>query len=95
MSRPAMSVTAPAACLLLPGRFLMLQLRLWRRWRHVFDLFVANSRSVAVWLKASGIDRVEIIPNGIVARGPRLPLADPPTIVFAGRLAREKGVDTL
>lgn len=74
---------------------LMTQLHLWRRWRDVFDVVVANSRPVAVWLEASGIARVEVIANGIKAREPRPPLSGPPTIAFAGRLAYEKGVDTL
>jgi glycosyltransferase involved in cell wall biosynthesis len=74
---------------------LMMQLRLWRQWRDVFDVVVANSRSVADWLEASGVPRAVVIPNGIVTRGPRPPLADPPTIAFAGRLVYEKGVDTL
>ena len=73
----------------------MMQLGLWRRWRDAFDMFVANSRSVAEWLRASGIGHVEIIPNCVAPRGPRPPLADPPSIAFAGRLAYEKGVDTL
>jgi glycosyltransferase involved in cell wall biosynthesis len=73
----------------------MTQLRLWRRWRGVFDAVVANSQSVADRLTASGIDAVEVIFNGVAARAPRPPLGDPPTVVFAGRLAREKGVDIL
>lgn len=74
---------------------LMTQLRLWRNWRGVFDVVVANSRSVAGWLEVSGITPVEVIYNGVVARAPRPPLGEPPTIAFAGRLAYEKGVDIL
>lgn len=74
---------------------LMTQLRLWRHWRGVFDVVVANSRSVARWLETSGITPVEVIRNGVVTRAPRPPLEDPPTIAFAGRLAYEKGVDIL
>lgn len=74
---------------------LMMQLRLWRHWRGVFDVVVANSRSVARWLEASGLTPVEVIYNGLAARPPRPPLAEPPTIAYAGRLAHEKGVDIL
>lgn len=75
--------------------FLMMQLRLWRYWRGVFDVVVANSRTVAGWLEASGITPVEVIYNGLAASSPRPPLKDPPTIAFSGRLAHEKGVDIL
>jgi glycosyltransferase involved in cell wall biosynthesis len=74
---------------------LMSQLRLWRRWRGVFDAVVANSRSVAKWLKIPGNVPVEVIPNGVMPRASRPPLREPPTIAFAGRLAHEKGVDIL
>lgn len=74
---------------------LMMQLRLWRYWRGVFDVVVANSRAVAGWLEVSGISPVEVIYNGLVACAQRPPLGDPPTIAFSGRLAHEKGVDIL
>ena len=74
---------------------MMTQLSLWRRWRGVFDVVVANSQSVARWLEVSGITPVEVIHNGVVARALRPPLREPPTIAFAGRLAHEKGVDIL
>ena len=80
---------------LLAWPLLMTQLRLWHYWRDVFDVVVANSRSVAGWLELSGITPVEVIYNGVTARGPRPPLGEPPTIAYAGRLAHEKGVDIL
>ncbi len=74
---------------------LILQVRLWRRWRDAFDLLVANSRAVAARLAAEGIAPVETVWNGVPARPPRPPPAGPPTVAYAGRLAREKGVDVL
>lgn len=93
---PAGYVCAQNGCVPLAAwPLLMMQFRLWRYWRDVFDVVVANSRSVAGWLTASGVTPVEVIYNGIVTRAPRPPLEDPPTIMFAGRLAPEKGVDIL
>jgi glycosyltransferase involved in cell wall biosynthesis len=74
---------------------LMMQMRLWRRWRDVFDVVVANSDAVRGRLLAEGIEPVEVIPNGVPVRPGRGPLADPPTVVYAGRLVPEKGVDVL
>src|SRR5581483_1465282 len=73
----------------------MLQLKLWRGWRKVFNVVVANSRFTAALLEAEGIGPAEVIWNGVPGRTPRPPLADPPTVVFAGRLVHEKGVDLL
>ncbi len=73
----------------------MAQLRLWQRWRDVFDLIIANSQAVARQLREANIGPVEVIRNGIAQREARPPLTGPPTIVFAGRLVREKGVDVL
>jgi glycosyltransferase involved in cell wall biosynthesis len=74
---------------------LMLQMWLWHRWRHVFNLVVANSEATKRYLIAEGIDPVKVVWNGIPVQAPRSPLSSPPTVVFAGRLVREKGVDVL
>jgi glycosyltransferase involved in cell wall biosynthesis len=74
---------------------LMLQLRLARRWLSAFDLIVANSESMRRRLLADGIGPVEVVWNGVPVVRARPPLADPPTVTYAGRLGPEKGVDTL
>lgn len=74
---------------------LMFQMKLWRHWRGVFDLVIANSEPVKCRLLAEGIRPVEVVLNGIAPRPPRPPLSDRPTVAFAGRLVREKGVDVL
>ena len=74
---------------------LMLQMKLWRRWRNVFNLIVANSEPVKRRLLAEGIEAVKVVPNGVPPRQLRTPLSGGPTVVFAGRLVREKGVDIL
>jgi len=74
---------------------LMAQMRLWRRWRGVFDLIVANSEAVKGRLIAEGIEPVEVIRSGVPIQPARPPLSSPPTVAFAGRLVREKGADLL
>jgi glycosyltransferase involved in cell wall biosynthesis len=74
---------------------LMVQRRLWRRWRHVFDLYVANSAAMERRLVEHGIGPTIVIWNGVPRRSPRPPLADPPMVGFAGRLTHEKGVGVL
>jgi glycosyltransferase involved in cell wall biosynthesis len=74
---------------------LMLQMKLWRRWRGVFDLIVANSEPVRHRLIAEGIEPVEVVPNSVSPCEPRVLLPAEPTVAFAGRLVREKGVDIL
>jgi glycosyltransferase involved in cell wall biosynthesis len=74
---------------------LMFQMKLWRRWRGVFDLIVANSESVRLRLIAEGIEPVKVIPNGVKPREARSAMSPDPTVAFAGRLVREKGVGVL
>jgi len=74
---------------------LMVQMKLWRRWRSTFDVIVANSEATRRELLAGGIEPVEVIWNGVPVRPPRPSLASPPTAAFAGRLIPEKGVDVL
>lgn len=71
------------------------QLGLWRRWRDVFDLIVANSEWLGRRLRGDGVPVGAVIPNGTPLRPQRPPLADPPGVAFAGRLVPKKGVDTL
>jgi glycosyltransferase involved in cell wall biosynthesis len=73
----------------------MLRMILWRRWRHAFNLIVANSEAVRRRFLAEFDQPVEVVLNGIPARSPRLPLSFPPTVAFAGRLIPEKGVTVL
>lgn len=74
---------------------LMLQLRLWHRWRDAFQVIVAHSASLQRRLDSEGVHANEVVMGAVPVRPARPPLASPPTIGFAGRLVREKGVDTL
>jgi glycosyltransferase involved in cell wall biosynthesis len=74
---------------------LMLQMRLWRRWRGAFDVVLANSAMVARSLAANGVGPVGVAHGGVRLGPPRGPLGDPPVAVFTGRLVRKKGADVL
>ncbi len=80
---------------------LMGQRALWLRWRDAFDLVAALSNEMRDKLVAEGISPVEVVHNGVPERPPRPPLATQtgedavPTVVYAGRLVPEKGVDVL
>lgn len=71
------------------------QQRMWRGWRGVFDVIVANSEWTRRRLQAEGIDVSTTIWNGVPEAPPRPPLSAPPTIAYAGRLVGKKGVDVL
>lgn len=73
----------------------MAQAKLWQQWRHVFDLIVALSHGMKIKLEAEGIKPVKVVYNGVPERPQRPNLSDPPVIVFAGRLVKEKGVHIL
>jgi glycosyltransferase involved in cell wall biosynthesis len=74
---------------------LMLQKRLWLRWRSAFDRLLTLSSATKARLEAEGVAPVEVIHNGVAERPMRPPLNAPPTLAFAGRLVPGKGVDTL
>lgn len=73
----------------------MIQMSLWCGWRGVFGRIIANSEATRAALAAEGIQPVEVIWNGVPIQGPKVALAKDPTVVYAGRLTREKGVDVL
>ena len=74
---------------------LMVQHKLWSYWRDAFDVVVALSRGMKTKLEDAGIRPVEVVYNGVPVKEKQLPLSDIPTVVYAGRLVPEKGVDIL
>jgi len=74
---------------------LQAQMRLFRRWSTNLDLIVADSEHVRARLEADGVHASVVLWHGV--RPPRVTssLAEHPTVAFAGRLVREKGVDVL
>jgi glycosyltransferase involved in cell wall biosynthesis len=70
---------------------LMAQLRMLRLWKGAIDCFVAASRFMAERLQKAGYSPVELIPYGVRVQPPRPRLCEAPTLLFAGRLDREKG----
>ena len=74
---------------------LMIQMSLFRRWRGAFDRIIANSETTKAALLTEGIEPVEVILNGVPDKQLKPALARDPTVVYAGRLTREKGVDVL
>jgi len=73
----------------------MLQLRLLNRWRDVITTTATLSGRMAQIFEANGWRDVQVLPNGIDEAPPGGPLTPDPTLAYAGRLSREKGVDTL
>lgn len=75
---------------------LMLQRRLWRRWRSAFDHYVACGEPVHARLLEEGLGPVDVVPNSVSpSEGEPASFSDAPTVVFAGRFVPEKGVDVL
>lgn len=74
---------------------LMVQYRLWQQWRSAFDLVVALSYGMKAQLETAGIESVEVVYNGVPVIPMRPELCNPPTVVYAGRLVPEKGIDIL
>ena len=74
---------------------LMLQQKLWQSGKDAFDVVVALSQGMKTKLEEAGIEPVEVVYNGVPVREERSPLRKIPTVVYAGRLVAEKGVDLL
>lgn len=74
---------------------LMAQRRALRRHRRIIDRVIACGAPVRERLLEAGWDEVEVVWNGVRASLAPPALAERPTVVFAGRLSREKGVDVL
>jgi glycosyltransferase involved in cell wall biosynthesis len=94
--RPAGTICYRSGCLPLRAWLpLMLQMKLWRRWRYAFKAIVANSESVRRQLTSEGIEVTDVVWNGVPVQPPRPPLTAPPTVGFAGSMIPLKGVDVL
>ncbi|MEM8504160.1 MAG: glycosyltransferase family 4 protein [Cyanobacteria bacterium P01_D01_bin.1] len=74
---------------------LMLQMRWWRQSQKYFNRIVANSRAVQRRIELEGVPTDGVVSCGVPVRSPRPPLCSVPTVVFAGRLVWEKGLDVL
>lgn len=74
---------------------MMLQHKLWKRNRNVFDAIITPSQMMKNWLEGEGVEPVEVFPNGCKSRPVRPPLTGDPIFAYAGRLSYEKGVGTL
>ena len=94
--RPAGTACLRAGCVA-PATWVstMAQLALLRRWRHHIDRTLTLSRRMTAMFEAAGWEGVGTLGNGIDIAPPRPALADPPTVAYAGRLSREKGVEVL
>lgn len=75
--------------------FLMIQRQLWQRWRNAFNVVVALSYGMKNRLESDGITHIKVVYNGVAEREERPPLNNPPTVAYAGRLSKEKGIDVL
>ena len=74
---------------------LMLQQKLWSYWRNAVDVVVALSQGMKTKLEMAGIEPVEVVYNGVPVRDKVASFKAIPTVVYAGRLVPEKGVDII
>ena len=73
----------------------MVQLAMVRRWRGAIDVSAALSRRMADLFQRDGWGEMTVLPNGVDEAPMRPPLEGPPLAAYAGRLSREKGIETL
>lgn len=73
----------------------MAQLAMVRRWRPAIDVSATLSRRMAELFTADGWSDVRVLPNSVDEVPMRPPLGPRPLVGYAGRLSREKGIETL
>jgi glycosyltransferase involved in cell wall biosynthesis len=56
---------------------------------------ICVSETVAEALRAAGVERVVVIPNGVRVPDEVAPPVEPPEVLYVGRLSPEKNIDTL
>lgn len=74
---------------------LMAQHAMVRRWADAFGAIAAVSEAVRDRLVEDGVTVDDVIPAPVPVRDSRPPLPEVPTVLFAGRLVRDKGADVL
>ncbi len=74
---------------------LMGQHWLWRRWHRVFDVVVVESECARRMMAPEVDVPIRLLRTGFPCRPMRPALVSPPTVLYAGRLVREKGVEPL
>jgi glycosyltransferase involved in cell wall biosynthesis len=93
--RAGMSCYRAGCVSLLGAARSLIQTRLTSRWRDSISVVVANGEWTGRRLAAEGFAPAESVWNGVPVRPARPPLEGPPTVAYAGRLVRKKGVDVL
>ncbi len=73
----------------------MVQRAMVRWWRSSFDKVATLSSRMAGLFAEDGWENVAVLGNGVDDRPMRPALQSPPTIAYAGRLSREKGIGVL
>jgi glycosyltransferase involved in cell wall biosynthesis len=94
-SPPGIACLSNSCLTLQSWAVLMLQHRLWQYWRDAFDVVVALSQGMKIQLEEAGIKPVEVVYNGVPIKPKQSFLKAIPTVVYAGRLVSEKGVEIL
>ncbi len=74
---------------------LTLQMIMWKHWRGVFNKILANSSHLKDRLEAEGFTDVDVIEHHFQHLPDKTRQSKTPTVTYAGRLVKEKGVDIL
>jgi len=74
---------------------LMLQMKLFKRWQSALNSYVTCSNHLKNILLQDGYNPVDVILNATPTTITRTSISENPTIAYAGRLVKEKGVNIL